>query len=294
VSSSNLAVLVNPTAGKGRAAGIVAAVTERLRATGSNVAILVGTDAADAQKLARQAIADGVDALVALGGDGMVHLALNVVAGTSTPLGIIPAGTGNDLAHTLGLPAKDPVAAASVLATRLAEGGRPMDAVRAGDKWFGCVLGAGFDSRVNDRANRMTWPRGRMRYNLAILAELRVFKPLPFVLELDGERWETEAMLVAVGNAKSYGAGMKVTPDAEVDDGLVDVQVLGPVSKPEFLKTFPKVFKGTHVSHPAVTIRRARVVSLSSPDVTAYADGEYLADLPITCETVAGAVRVLA
>src|SRR5581483_4722262 len=171
---------------------------------------------------------------------------------------------------------------------------RSMDAVRVGAKWFGCVLGAGFDSRVNDRANRMSWPRGRMRYNFAILAELRVFKPLPFVLELDGERWETDAMLVAVGNAKSYGAGMKVTPDAEVDDGLVDVQVLGPVSKPEFLRTFPKVFKGTHVSHPAVTIRRAKVVSLSSPGVTAYADGEYLADLPITCETVPGAVTVLA
>jgi diacylglycerol kinase (ATP) len=225
----------------------------------------------------------------------MVHLALNVVAGTPTPLGIIPAGTGNDLAATLRLPTKDPVVAAGVLMDRLAGGGpRPMDAVRVGDKWFGCVLGAGFDSRVNDRANRMTWPRGRRRYDLAMLAELRVFQPLPFVLELDGERWETDAMLVAVGNAKSYGAGMMVTPHAEVDDGLVDVVVLGPVSKPEFLKTFPRVFKGTHVTHPAVTVRRARVVSLSSPGVTAYADGEFLADLPITCETVAGAVRVLA
>jgi diacylglycerol kinase (ATP) len=218
-----------------------------------------------------------------------------VVAGTETPLGIIPAGTGNDLANTLALPTKDPVAAAALIADRLAGGPiRRMDAVRVGDKWFGCVLGAGFDSRVNDRANRMSWPRGRMRYNLAILAELGVFKPVPFVLTLDGERWETEAMLVAVGNAKSYGAGMKVTPDAEVDDGVVDVQVLGPVSKVEFLKTFPKVFKGTHVSHPAVTIRRATVVSLEAEGVTAYADGEYLADLPITCETVPGAVRILA
>jgi diacylglycerol kinase (ATP) len=293
--STNIALLVNPTAGKGRAAGTVARVTERLRAGGANVAILVGRDAEDASALARQAVSDGVDAVVALGGDGMVHLALNVVAGTPTPLGIIPAGTGNDLAATLGLPMKDPAAAADLLIGQLNQSGPwPMDAVRVGEKWFGCVLGAGFDSRVNDRANRMTWPKGRMRYNLAIVAELRVFQPLPFVLELDGERWETEAMLVAVGNAKSYGAGMKVTPDAEVDDGVVDVQVLGPVSKPEFLKTFPKVFKGTHVTHPAVTIRRARVVSIASPGVTAYADGEYLADLPIVCETVPGAVRILA
>ena len=291
----NIALLVNPAAGKGRAARVVADVTEALRQGGANVAILVGTDAAHAQALARQAVEDGVDAVVALGGDGMVHLALNVVAGTPTPLGLIPAGTGNDLAATLGLPTKDPVAAAKLVVAKLSGSGpRPMDAVRVGDKWFGCVLGAGFDSRVNDRANRMSWPRGRQRYNLAILGELRVFKPLPFVLELDGERWETEAMLVAVGNAKSYGAGMKVTPDAAVDDGLVDVMVLGPLSKPGFLKAFPMVFKGTHVTHPAVTIRRARVVSLSSPGVTAYADGEYLADLPITCETVAGAVQVLA
>jgi diacylglycerol kinase (ATP) len=297
----NLALLVNPTAGKGRAARVVADVTERMRADGANVAILVGHDAADAQMLARTAIDDGVDALVALGGDGMVHLALNVVAGTPTPLGIVPAGTGNDLAATLRLPCKDPVGAAAIVVDRLNGGGpRPMDAVRVdnggreGQNWFGCVLSAGFDSRVNDRANRMSWPRGRMRYNLAIMAELGVFKPVPFVLELDGERWETEAMLVAVGNAKSYGAGMLICPDAEVDDGQVDVTVLGPVSKPAFLKAFPKVFKGTHRDHPAVTMRRAKVVSLSAPDVTVYADGEYMGVLPVTCETVPGAVNVLA
>jgi len=293
---SNVALLVNPTAGKGRAANVVAKVTERLRQGGANVAILVGRDVEDAKSLARQAIDDGVDALVALGGDGMVHLALNIVAGTKTPLGIVPAGTGNDLAATLGLPTKDPVAAAGVIADLLSTTGpRPMDAVRVGtDKWFGCVLSAGFDSRVNDRANRMTWPRGRMRYNLAILAELGVFKPIPFEIEIDGELWETEAMLVAVGNAKSYGAGMKITPDAEIDDGLVDITVLGPVSKPEFLKAFPKVFKGTHKDHPAVTMRRAKTVSLAAKDVTVYADGEYIGELPIGCQTVPGAVQVLA
>src|SRR4051794_36521246 len=294
-AAHNIALLVNPTAGKGRAARVTADVTERMRQGGANVAILVGTDAAHAQALARQAVDDGVDAVVALGGDGMVHLALNVVAGTRTPLGIIPAGTGNDLANHLALPTKDPVGAAGVIADKLAgHGARPMDAVRVGDRWFGCVLGAGFDSRVNDRANRMSWPRGRRRYDIAMVAELRVFKPLPFVLELDGERLETEAMLVALGNARSYGAGMKVCPDAKLDDGLLDVTIIGPLSKPEFLRTFPRVFKGTHVAHPAVTCRKAKVVSLSSPGVTAYADGEFLADLPITCETVPGAVQVLA
>jgi diacylglycerol kinase (ATP) len=292
---STVALLVNPTAGKGRAAGMVARAVERLRDGGCDVAILVGRDAEHAQDLLRTAVDDGVDAVVALGGDGMVHLALNVVAGTPTPLGIIAAGTGNDLAKTLGLPLRAPVAGAGVIVDKLAgSGARPMDAVRAAGKWFGCVLGSGFDSRVNDRANRMTWPRGPMRYNVAILAELPVFKPLPFVLDIDGERWETEAMMVAIGNARSYGAGMQVCPGAEVDDGLVDITVVGPISKLEFLKTFPKVFKGTHVNHPAVTCRRATVVSLASPGVTAYADGEFLCDLPVTCETVAGAVQILA
>src|SRR3954447_16928338 len=158
-SAHNIALLVNPTAGKGRAARVAADVTERMRQGGANVAILVGTDAAHAQALARQAVQDGVDAVVALGGDGMVHLALNVVAETTTPLGIVPAGTGNDLASTLGLPTKDPVVAAGLIMDRLnAQGARPMDAVRAGGRWFGCVLSAGFDSRVNDRANRMSWP----------------------------------------------------------------------------------------------------------------------------------------
>jgi diacylglycerol kinase (ATP) len=304
-ATADVALLVNPTAGKGRAARVVADVAGRLRSGGANVSILIGHDAEDALTLARKEVAAGIDALVALGGDGMVHLALNAVAGSPTPLGIVPAGTGNDLAASLELPTKDPVAAAGVIADRLAtNAARPMDAVRVGDKWFGCVLGAGFDSRVNDRANRMSWPHGRMRYNLAILAELGVFSPLPFRLVLDGgEPWETDAMLVAVGNAKSYGAGMMICPDADLADGLVDITVLGPVSKPEFLKTFPKVFKGTHVSHPAVTMRRARVVSVealgdnagpAAGRVTAYADGEFLANLPITCECVPRAVQILA
>jgi diacylglycerol kinase (ATP) len=295
-TSANVALVVNPTAGKGRAAKVVAAVAGRIRDSGANVSILVGHDADDAVTLARKAAADGVDAVVALGGDGMVHLALNAVAGTETPLGIIPAGTGNDLANTLGLPTKDPVAAAGLVADRLRDdAARPMDAIRVSEKWFGAVMGCGFDSRVNDRANRMSWPKGQMRYNLAILAELPGFKPLPFRLVLDDdEPWETDAMLVAIGNGKSYGAGMKVLPDADVSDGLLDVMVLGPVSKPEFLRTFPKVFKGSHVTHPAVTIKRATTIELSSPGVTAYADGEYLADLPIRCECVAGAVRILA
>ncbi len=291
---SNVAVLVNPTAGKGRAAQTIARVVGRLRDGGCSVALLIGRDADEALTLARAAVDDGADAVIALGGDGMVHLALQVVAGTEMPLGIVAAGTGNDLASCLGLPTNDPIAAAGAAADALNRAEvRVIDAVRAGGKWFGNVLGAGFDSRVNDRTNRMRWPTGRIRYNLAILAELGVLAPVPFRLDVDGEQLETEATLVAVGNGVSYGAGMRIAPDAIVDDGLLDVTIVPPASRSEFMRLFPAVYSGTFVRDPRVIQRRARVVALASPGITAYADGEYLAPLPVTCECVPGALRVL-
>jgi diacylglycerol kinase (ATP) len=286
----DIALVVNPTSGKGRGGAARAAVEERLRAGGASVRTIVGASGDDARDRCHAAVLDGVDALVALGGDGMVHLALQAVAGTETPLGIVAAGTGNDLATCLGIPA-DPVAAAALV---LGGSRRRIDAARVGERWFGCVLGAGFDSAVNERANRMRWPRGPSRYDLAIALELPRFKALPFRLTLDGEVWETDAMLVAVGNAQSYGAGIRITPDALLDDGLLDVCVLAPVSKPDFVRTLPKARAGRHVDHPAVTIRRARTVTLASPGVVAYADGERMGPLPLTCECVAGAVQVFA
>jgi len=287
----DIALVVNPTSGKGRGAAARAAVEERLRTRGAHVRTIVGDDADHARDLSRQAVTDGVDALVALGGDGMVHVALQAVAGTDTPLGIVPAGTGNDLAASLAIPQRDPLAAADLI---LAGGIRRIDAVRTDGRWFACVLGAGFDSVVNERANTMRWPRGPMRYNVAIAFELPRFRPMPFVLTLDGEEWRTDAMLVAVGNAQSYGAGIKITPNAVLDDGLLDVFVLAPVSKLDFVRTLPKARTGSHLGHPAVTVRRARKVTIDSPGVVAYADGERMGPLPITCECVPGALQVFA
>jgi diacylglycerol kinase (ATP) len=288
-----IALLVNPVSGKGRGARLLAPVGDRLRSAGVDVDVdvIVGRDADEAFDLVRTVVAGdpGVDGVVAVGGDGLVNLAVQVVAGTAVPLGIIPAGSGNEVARALGIPRGDPLAAADLV---LAGTTRAVDLGRADGRWFAGVLGSGFDSMVNERANRMSWPTGRSRYNLAILAELRVFRPVPFVLELDGERWETEAMLVAVGNGSSYGGGMRVCPDARLDDGLLDVTVLGPISKPEFLRVFPSVYKGTHVHHRAVTVRRARTVVLSSPGVTAYADGERVAALPVRCDAVPAALQV--
>jgi diacylglycerol kinase (ATP) len=286
-----IALLVNPTSGKGRGARLAEPVAERLRSLGATVDVVVGRDADEAYDKIRERAAAGVEAVVALGGDGLVNMALQVVAGTAVPLGVVPAGTGNDFARALGLSLTDPMAAVDHLARGSS---RQVDLGRVGERWFGGVLGSGFDSMVNERANRMTWPRGRSRYNLAMLAELRTFRPVAFELVLDGEPWQTRAMLVAVGNSASYGGGMRVCPDASLEDGLLDVTVLGPISKAEFIRVFPSVYKGTHVRHRAVTVKRARLVSLSAFGVTAYADGERLATLPVACEAVPKALHVLA
>jgi diacylglycerol kinase (ATP) len=156
------------------------------------------------------------------------------------------------------------------------------------------VMCCGFDSRVNERANRRTWPPGMGRYLVAMVEELRSFRPIPFRVTFDGrEVVEREAMLVAVANTSSYGAGMRVCPDARPDDGLLDVMMLGAMSKTEFLRVFPSVYRGTHVTHRAVSVRRVRSVRLEAEDVVAYADGERVGPVPVDCEVRPGALRVI-
>lgn len=294
---TRLGLVVNPTSGKntGRRIGLEALTV--LRAAGAEVIDLSAVDAAGALVRGRAAVADrAVDAVVVAGGDGMVHLGAQLCAGTDVPLGVVAAGTGNDIARELGLPVRDAAAAVErILAGRT----RAVDAARtvtgAGEaRWFVGVLAAGFDAVVNERANGWRWPRGPMRYNLAILRELPVFRPIPYVLVLDGERVEAQAMLVAVGNGPAYGGGMRVTPDAAFDDGLLDVLVLHRIPVPEFLRVFPRVFSGTHVTHPAVEVRRARTVRLEATGIVAYADGERFGPLPLDLEVVPGALSVLA
>jgi diacylglycerol kinase (ATP) len=288
--SRQIALLVNPTSGRGRGSRVGTEVATRLRDGGLAVQELVGRDVRESQDLAREAVEQGTDALVVVGGDGMVHLGLQAVGGTDVPLGVAPAGSGNDFARAIGVPLRDPVAAADIV---VAGNERRVDLGRMDDQWFGGVVAAGFDARVNDRANRMRWPRGRLRYNLAMLVELGVFRPVPYVLELDSGRWDTSGMLVAVGNIPSYGGGMKVTPDAVVDDGLLDVMVVKPLSKARFLRVFPKVYSGSHVTLPFVEVRRSARVRIDAPGITVYADGERLGPLPQTFEAVPGALRVL-
>ncbi len=285
-----IALITNPTSGKGK--GLVARdlALGRLREAGLVVRSLAGRDADEALDLSRQCVADGVAALVVCGGDGMVHLGLQAVAGTGTPLGIVPAGTGNDVARYFDLPRGDAVAAAErVIAGRR----RTIDLARSGERYFATVLAAGFDAIVNERANRMSWPKGQMRYNIATLAELRTFSPLSYVLELDGAEHQVDAMLVAVGNGPSFGGGLRITHGASLDDGYLDVVVIRPMSKAKLVRTYPKLFKGTHVTVPEYEHHRVRSVTVAARGIVAYADGERFGALPLTVECVPGALTVL-
>jgi diacylglycerol kinase (ATP) len=290
-----VALLVNPTSGKGAGRGIGADTHRLLREAGHEVLDVSGADYRQARARARHAVEAGVETLVVVGGDGMVHLGVNLCATTPTRLAVVAAGTGNDFARNLGLPVRNAARAVELISTGTT---RQIDLGRvshgsAGEKWFGGVLGAGFDAVVNARAQAMTWPRGQMRYNLAILRELPVFRPIPYVVEVDGHRIETRAMLVTVANTTSFGGGMRVCPDADVADGLLDVMIVHELSVPAFLRVFPKVYSGTHITHPAVELHRGRRIRLEAEGIHSQADGESFADLPIDAEVVPGALRVV-
>jgi diacylglycerol kinase (ATP) len=286
----------NPTAGGGRAGRLLAAVDARLRAGGVQVEQHATRSLEDARVAACEA-ARTVDAVVALGGDGTVGACAGGLAdagpGATAALGVVPAGGGNDAARNLGLPAGDPLAAAALL-PRLRR--RPADLARVGGRSYLIVAGAGFDSEVNRLANqRLAWARGWARYAGALVIQLAVGRPAGFTLTLDGHARELQAWFVVVANSQSYGGGMRIAPAARLDDGLLDVVVVGDVGKLEFLATFPKVFSGRHVDHRAVGIHRASRVELAADRALAvYADGEPAGSLPATFEVHPAAIGVLA
>ncbi|MFE9370727.1 diacylglycerol kinase family protein [Streptomyces sp. NPDC006711] len=232
--TGEITLFVDPTAGRGRGAHAAQPAASALRAAGFQVRTVLGADARDAPRRARRAVEDGTGALVAVGGDAMVNLALQTAAGTTTPLGVIAAGTGNDFARALGLPLRDPARAGHV-AARALNSARPrdIDLGRVGGRWFATVLACGFDSKVNDRGNRMRLPGGRFK-------------------------------------------------------------VVGACSRATLIKVFPRVHRGTHLSHPDVTTHRVASITLAAPGISGYADGERLGPLPVAAECVRAAVRVLA
>ncbi|RRR42657.1 diacylglycerol kinase [Mycolicibacter terrae] len=289
-------LLTNPAAGHGNARHAAERALARFQQRGVDVNHIVGADPRHARQLLDEALAAGTDAVVVAGGDGVISLALQALALGDVPLGIVPAGTGNDHAREYGLPTGDPEAAADIVVdgrTETVDLGRitPDDAAPS---WFGTVMAAGFDSLVSDRVNRMRWPHGRMRYNLAMVAEMSKLRLLPFRLTFDDdEPLDIDLTLAAVGNTRSYGGGMRICPGADHSDGLLDVTMVHSDSRTKLIRLFPTVFKGTHVQLEEVSTRRATSVRVECPGINAYADGDFVAPLPVTVSAVPGALQIL-
>jgi len=282
------ALVINPVSGQGNGARLGTYVAGYLNSRAIAYEIIIGRNSIDQGDLLqrfldRQPNCTGV---IAVGGDGLLHLVLQKNVPAQIPLAVIPAGTGNDFVRTLGWSLTD---IDQLLEKVLTTAPRSIDLGLVDGEWFGAILSTGFDSVVNERANAMSWPKGPMKYNVAIAFELPSFKPRHYEITLDDRTISTEAMLIAVSNGCSYGGGMLVCPQADISDGLFDVMVLHPISKLEFIKVFPKVFKGTHISHPAVEIVRSKKVSIAA-DAVAYADGERIGQLPVSAECISGAL----
>jgi diacylglycerol kinase (ATP) len=279
-------VAINPSSGQGKGAIFGQRVTNYLSSKGIDYQVLSADNAQTLRvELERTLDSGGYEGILSIGGDGLAHLVLQVAVPRSIPFAVIPAGTGNDIVRTLGWSLTD---LNGYLERILSTPPSAIDLGNVDSEWFAAILSTGFDSIVNERANRLRRPQGPQRYNVAIALELPKFNPIEYQITMDSMTITTEAMLIAVGNGRSYGGGMLVCPHAQINDGLFDVMILEPVSKLEFLKVFPKVFSGSHLSHPAVKTYRTQKISISA-DAVAYADGERIGRAPVSAECIPSA-----
>lgn len=283
-----LILFANPTSGRGKGAKVLAIVETFLKVSNEEFRSICTPSMEQSLEILTQSISEFPEAkIVVIGGDGMIHAAINNT--TRNAIGLVPAGTGNDFARALGLSLENPI---QNIKNILSANGDNVDLGKVGEVYFAAICSTGFDSIVNERANRMKWPRGKMKYNIAMLLELPRFKAREYELVIDGNYMQTKAMLIAIANGLSYGGGMKVCPEAELNDGLLDVMILAPVPKFEFIRIFPSVFKGLHVNHPAVSIIQGRSIQISA-EAVAYADGERVGALPLDISISPNGMKVL-
>ena len=303
-----LTLVVNPSAGGGRARRLLPKVTSALLTglPGASLRVFQTSTYTEARlrciaavEQARPAIPDRMaDSLLVMGGDGMMHLGLNACATTDVPLGLIPAGTGNDFCRGVGTP----TGAAAAVRTIVAGHTRRIDLMSARGRlaggaehrWVGSIVSTGYDGRVNYRTNQLRWSFGGLAYAWSALAELSRFDPLPYRLIIDGEQRNQTAMFVAVGNAGWFGGGMQGCPDADVTDGLLDLTVIHPVSRATLLRLMPAIYNGKFVRDPAVELLRAKEVVVDGDGLYAMADGEELGDVPLTLRAVEDCLTVYA
>jgi diacylglycerol kinase (ATP) len=291
-------LVINPTAGGNKGAMAGESVRAVIAASKHEVIDLSAESYEAAKSAIKMAIANkAIDTLVLVGGDGMAHLGVNVCANTKVPMAIVPAGTGNDSAGIFGMPMNDPAGSTKLILDSLSSP-KPVDAIEIehslGTTWALGSASAGFDALVNARANRMTWPAGPMKYYLAMLLELASFKAIKYRSKIDGVAKDFEAMLCVVSNSGVFGGGMLVVPEASVTDAKLDLLILNKISRFKLVKIFPRVYKGTHVTDPAVELLKAIKVEIAADGMPIYSDGEYVGQAPFTATVVPGALLVIA
>jgi diacylglycerol kinase (ATP) len=300
-TSRRIVAVINPQAAFGKHRKLGAVVVHRLKAEGFELEVIRGASFDETRARASQSLRPG-DALLVVGGDGMVSMAVNLVAGTDIPFAVMPAGTGNDFARGLGMPVHDLDACLDLTVRALRGVPQAIDLARVSSLnaadvssvIYACVLSAGFDAFVNERANRMRFPRGRSRYTWAIFAELLGLRPREYELTVDGVTRHERAVLISVANNLNMGGGMIIVPDASITDGLLDVFIVRPVSRLRLVRLLPKVFRGEHIAEPEVHIEQGRSVIIDSPGIVGYADGERIAPLPLRVDVLPGAALLLA
>ena len=276
----------NPTSGRGSGAVTTQLISNYLNDRGIRYRLVTGANAIAFQENLRSE-SNVATRIIAVGGDGLIHMSLQVAAQRNLPMVCIPAGTGNDFVRTLGWQPDKPL---EPLWAALNKEPDVIDLGTIDGEYFGAIASTGFDSLVNERANKMSWPKGPAKYNVAMAMELPKFKPITYKFQIDGREFNREAMLIAIGNGRSYGGGMLVCPDADLTDGKLDLMILNPVSKRDFIRIFPSVYEGKHVEHPQVEIIKASEIVIEAQAIC-YADGERIGPLPATISAVPGALK---
>lgn len=303
---SKVGVITNPTSGSGRGRAWGIEALSLLAARGHQIVDLNMGSWAGSYEAAMK-VRRSLDALVVVGGDGMVHLGIQVCAGRKLPLGIVAAGSGNDAAMTLKLPVHNIPASVERIEEGLAGevamidlgkvSGRRIE-LPAAPRYFIAVLSAGIDAAVASYARQLTFPRGPLKYKFATLREVPKYKPYGVEVTADGQKWVQQCTLVAVANSPVFGGGLIISPESRVDDGVLELVITEPLGKLEIAKLFPKLYDGSILSEPKVRVIRAKKITIAQSTggaqlPSAFGDGELVGSGPLTIEVAPKALRVL-